>query len=362
MSDEIGDSIELEPTDCPLCGADGFRTVLVTRDQLHGVPGEFRVVRCQKCRHLYMNPRPTPNSILDCYPANYGPHAGSQSSPACASNDTDSPKLQQKRPWYLRPAFRRIPGLRSLYYWLSDSRSEFLPTPDAEHCQALEIGCAVGRFLERLRDAGWNAQGLEPVDSAAEQARQNGFDVWTGLIEDAEFEQETFDAVFAWMVIEHLPDPAAALSQINGWLRDGGCLSISVPNAACWEPFVFRKFWYVWELPRHLHHFSPARIRLLLEDSGFTDVTIIHQRNLLNVVGSLGLLATRFAPGSRLARRILDYPDNPRMWSQLLIAPVAILLAALKQGGRLTIVARKSGPPSSRQPAATAALSNADHS
>ena len=362
MSDASRDSIELEPTECPLCGAAEFRTVLVTRDRLHGVPGEFRVVRCLECRHLYMNPRPAPNSILDCYPVNYGPHAGNPVSTSPASDDTASEGPQQSRPWYLSPAVRRIPGLRSLYYWLADSRSEFLPTPDAQHCRALEIGCAVGRFLERLRDAGWNAQGLEPVDSAAELARRNGFDVQTGLIEDAEFEQNSFDAVFAWMVVEHLPDPATALSRINGWLRDGGCLSISVPNAACWERFVFQRFWYVWELPRHLHHFSPARIRLLLEDSGFTDVTILHQRNLLNVVGSLGLLATRFAPGNQLARRILDYPDNPGMWSQLLMAPLAILLAAFRQGGRLTIVARKAGPPSSRRPAATAASSNTDHS
>lgn len=244
-------------------------------------------------------------------------------------------------PWYLRCGLRRVPGLRALYRWLTESRSEFIPPVVGGRNRALELGCATGRFLERLREHGWNARGVEPAESPAGEARRRGFDIHTGTLESAAFPDGSFDAVFGWMVLEHLSHPRETLWEIARTLRPDGWLAFSVPNVACWERIIFRSCWYVWEPPRHLQHFSSASLRRLLRDAGFDRVEVIHQRNLLNVAGSLGLVVHRLAPRSQLARRLLDFPDNPTMWSQLLMAPLAILLAALRQSGRLTIVARR---------------------
>jgi len=293
-----------------------------------------------------MNPRPTDDSLAACYTDAYAPHAATKPRPVSGGSTGDSQAGPSRQPWYLRFGLRRVPGLRSLYRWLSDSRADFMPPVKDGHDQIVELGCATGSFLEKLRDAGWLACGVEPAAAAADEARRRGFEIHTGTLESAEFCDESFDAACAWMVIEHVPDPRRSLSEIARVLRPDGWFAFSIPNAGCWERLVFASCWYVWEPPRHLQHFTPACIRQLLTDAGFDRIQIVHQRNLLNVIGSLGIVVDRVFPRSRLGRRLMKYPDNPTMWPQLVMAPLAILLSVLKQGGRLTIVARKRATPS----------------
>ena len=139
------------------------------------------------------------------------------------------------------------------------------------------------------------------------------------------------DVGAAVVVIEHVFDPVQTLTQLHDLLKPGGQLLISIPNAGCWEPFIFRSAWYVWELPRHLQHFTPSKIRSVLRRAGFADVRVIHQRNLLNIIGSLGILLKRFFLTRWLGEWLLRYPDSPRMWIQLMLSPVAHLLAAIRQ-------------------------------
>ncbi|MCA8999877.1 MAG: class I SAM-dependent methyltransferase, partial [Planctomycetaceae bacterium] len=322
------------------------RPHLSAPENLMGVLGTFHVVRCVNCRHLFMNPRPTLETLAACYPAGYGPHrpqnenSASPTSPE-GEEKVAAPSAPQKTPWYLRPSVRSIPGLKRLYHWLTDTRSQILPPPPNADARALELGCGTGQFLDSLRSVGWNCEGVELVAAAAEGARRRGFPIHEGTLESAAFPDETFDAAFAWHVLEHLPDVRASLQELYRVLKPGGILAVSLPNVGCWEPIVFGRNWYVWELPRHLHFFNPARLRRLLNETGFVDVKVTHQRNLLNVVGSSAICLKRVSPRSRFAARLLDYPNEPKLWGQLAMAPFAIGLAWLHQGGRLTVTARR---------------------
>ncbi len=340
--------IVLEEISCPICDSSRHRRHLETTDPLHGVGGVFQIVRCQDCRHIFMNPCPTTDSLAACYPAAYGPHAiqaadNSAAPSEASSNQTratqtdDSPAVS---PWYLSPGFRRVPGLRALYYWLTDTRSNYLPLPPTKNARAIELGCATGEFLTKLAEAGWDAEGVELVESAAAESQRKGHSVHVGTLQSAELSSDTYEAAFAWMVIEHLRDPKAAFCEFHRILKHEGQLGFSVPNAACWEPVVFGRSWYVWEPPRHLQYFGPRSLRKLLTESGFDHIEIIHQRNILNIIGSLGIALQRLRPNSKLARRLLDSPNRLSMWWQLLLAPAAIVLAAIRQGGRLTVIAR----------------------
>ncbi|WP_186776126.1 class I SAM-dependent methyltransferase [Rubripirellula reticaptiva] len=208
--------------------------------------------------------------------------------------------------------------------------------------RVLELGCSTGAYLGKLAAAGWQVVGIEPSVVASQKARDSGFEVHTGVLDDIGFPPHSFDAICAWMVLEHIIDPVKTLRVFNKLLRPGGQLLISVPNAGCWESKVFRKYWYVWEPPRHLHYFDPKRMKKLLLDNGYTDVQIIHQRNVLNLFGSLGIVLKRFRLTENLGQRIMRYPDSPRFIVQLILAPVAQTLAFLRQGGRLTIIANTS--------------------
>ena len=64
----------LERIHCPLCGSGEADIMLHAFDNLCGVPGRFVVERCRQCRHMFMNPRPTIDTMAHCYPPHYGPH------------------------------------------------------------------------------------------------------------------------------------------------------------------------------------------------------------------------------------------------------------------------------------------------
>jgi len=345
--------IVLEEVACPVCTSSRHRRHLETTDPLHGVGGMFQIARCEDCRHIFMNPVPTVGSLAACYPAAYGPHAGQtvDNSLPPPEESPDQPEPEQteqsktaETPWYLSSSFRRIPGIRKLYYWLSDTRSNYLPKPPEKDARAIELGCATGGFLAKLADAGWQAEGVELVDTAADVAQRQGFSVQVGTLQSAELSADSYNAAFAWMVIEHLPDPKSAFDEFHRILKHDGQLAFSVPNVSCWEPFVFGRSWYVWEVPRHLQYFGPRSLRRLLTESGFDDVQIVHQRNILNVIGSLGIALRRLRPNSKLAERLIDCPNRLSMWWQLLLAPAAIFLAMIRQGGRLTVIARCNKP------------------
>ncbi len=359
------DSVEIrcERIDCPLCGGSHSKVVLTTTDVHCGIAGSFSIVRCTDCGHRFLNPRPVPEDLVRCYPADYGPHQtrvmkAAESLPASPASPmaTASPVAPAGRPWYLRVLpLRHIPGLRQFYNWLLDDRSQPLPKASElkrlvagekagrwRQPRALELGCATGAYLGRLESAGWAVVGVEPGMEAAASAVESGFHVYCGTLDTCDLSKEgAFDLAAAWMVLEHVPDPRGTLRQLFNLLVPSGTLLFSVPNAGCWEAGFFGRQWYAWEPPRHLHHFDPSSIRQLLHETGFRDVVITHQRNLSYVVGSAGLALLSISPGSKPGCWLRDYPGRPRLPVQLLLAPIAHLLAWIRQGGRLTIQATR---------------------
>ncbi len=350
MSNSTPPPLTLEEINCPLCDVSEHRPVVESPDNQWGIQGNFSVVECVGCQHRFMNPRPTLSSLADCYPDNYGPHQLAPQPVDCAT-ETSKPDVTAT-PWYLRYLpLRYIPGLRSLYFWLTNERSQVLPNPfranptSAETPRAFELGCAAGSYLARLRDKGWEVVGVEPGSEPVKTATTAGLDVRQGTLDDAAPDPESFDFAASWMVIEHVPDPRCTLQQLHQLLKPGGKLAISIPNAGCWEPKVFGSNWDAWDLPRHLHHFSPRSIRKLLQECEFTNIQITYQRTLLNIFGSIGIMLTHRNPDSKIGTWFLRYPHSPRLIVQLIAAPLAQVLAFFRQGGRLTITATRSIGP-----------------
>lgn len=78
-----------------------------------------------------------------------------------------------------------------------------------------------------------------------------------------------FDAIFMFEVLEHLPDPGAALRVLSHYLSDEGTLFLSTPFAEAWvEPHLtdskLAPTWY-----GHIHAFNPLELHVLLSGAGF---------------------------------------------------------------------------------------------
>jgi 2-polyprenyl-3-methyl-5-hydroxy-6-metoxy-1,4-benzoquinol methylase len=117
---------------------------------------------------------------------------------------------------------------------------EFLPAAAVTGKTALDVGCGLGFFSERLVQRGAI---VTACDIGPELVRRTRERVGcTAIVADAlaleeRFGPDSFDLVVSSECIEHTPDPDAALRQMMAVLRPGGYLSVSTPNV-CWWPVV----------------------------------------------------------------------------------------------------------------------------
>ena len=133
----------------------------------------------------------------------------------------------------------------------------------------LDFGSAWGFFLAVAKEHGWEAYGLEPLPASAVYARAKfGVTVKADTLREDTFPAQFFDAITAFQVFEHLPNPAGDLALLRRMLRNGGILLIEVPNIRTWSVRVLRSR-HRHFVQDHLNFFSAETLRRLLTETGF---------------------------------------------------------------------------------------------
>jgi 2-polyprenyl-3-methyl-5-hydroxy-6-metoxy-1,4-benzoquinol methylase len=259
-------------TACALCGTrDATPLHRDCVDRRHWLPGIFDVVRCANCGLVRTDPAPTERTLSSYYPPSY----------CCfAAEPSPAGGWYGALRWIVRLPFR-------LRYGSPDA----LPPPPAPGAKVLDIGCGTGVLLKRLASLGWEPWGLEPdADTAATAARLLALDesrIVPSRVEEARLPANTFDLITMSHVLEHLPDPLQALERARQWLRPGASIRIWVPNVASLESRLFGRRWFCLDVPRHLQHFEPNTLSLLLRRAGFTVERIRPQYQGAGLSGSL---------------------------------------------------------------------------
>jgi len=229
------------------------------------------------------DPRPTLASIGRYYPAEYEPYL-----------ETASDERKRRR--------------HAISRFLGSSDVAVPPVPVGD---MLEIGAASGNYLLAMQRAGWRVEGVEfDARAAATAARRTGAPVQTGDLLAASYAPASFDLICGWMVFEHLHDPVSAFHRTFGWLRPGGWLAFSVPDAGSWQFRVFRDAWFALQLPTHMHHFTEPILKTILEACGYCSVTVKRQPTLFDVGMSVAYVLeerqiVRVGRGQQLARSLV---------------------------------------------------------
>lgn len=313
-------AVRLESASCPLgCRLDDD-LVLQGHDQLHGLLGEYRIVRCAGCGLQRTFPRPTPDTIGYYYPDDYGPYKGTRVSPGGAQEGGVKRKLV------------------NLAKRVFDNKS--LALPELKPGRMLEIGCASGSFLHKMAQSGWKVEGVEFSPVAAKSARALGYQVDIGALETVEKPADSYDLIVGWMVLEHLHQPVQSLRKLASWARRDATLVVSVPNIGSAEARLFGPLWYALHLPNHLFHYDPESIRKVMQAGGWEVERILHHRNIGNIVGSLGYWL-RERGFTRLGKLLVAFPENGGRLGTFLTFPIALPLAWLGQTGRMTVWAKR---------------------
>jgi SAM-dependent methyltransferase len=121
-----------------------------------------------------------------------------------------------------------------------------------------------------MRRQGWAVTGLEPSATAAE-AMQNelGLHVHHGTLPLEELPVAGFDVVTMRQTLQQAHAPFEVLRAAHRLLAPGGRLVVAVPNIDSLAFRCFGQVWYGLNLPRHLTHFAPWTLYLMLHRAGF---------------------------------------------------------------------------------------------
>lgn len=288
-------------------------------DLINNLPGRYQVVQCTKCGLMWTNPRPTIESMDYYYPDHYGPYQGTRVN------------LNTRQNRFLLS----LKQLAKKIFQLNITR-----LPRLKPGRMLEIGCASGSFLYQMHSKGWEVEGIERSENAAKAAQSLGFPVHQGTVETAPETDHLYDMVVGWMVFEHLHEPLKALKKIHNWVRSGGFLVLSLPNANSLEFRIFKSRWYALQLPNHLYHYTPHTLEKVLHKGGWKIIRVFNQRTLNNLIPSIGYLLKDNKILRRLSKRLIAFPERAVM-AHFIFYPLAYLLSLLGQTGRMTVWAMK---------------------
>ncbi|EKD82680.1 MAG: hypothetical protein ACD_39C01155G0002 [uncultured bacterium] len=134
------------------------------------------------------------------------------------------------------------------------------------HRAFLEIGCGRGDLLAELAKMGWECHGTEYGSSPSMSNKHLGKCVIHNKqnLRDANFSDNYFDMVVIRHVLEHLPNPEETIQEISRILKPGGGLYLVVPNYDGYVSSLFGSHWFALDVPRHLFHFTPQCLSILL--------------------------------------------------------------------------------------------------
>jgi ubiquinone/menaquinone biosynthesis C-methylase UbiE len=108
------------------------------------------------------------------------------------------------------------------YHALIDDLEVSVAEPYARGARVLEVGCGTGLILERIARVAERAVGIDLSPGMLEQARQRGLDVHEGMATALPFDDASFDLVYSFKVLAHVPEIEKALAEMVRVTRPGG--------------------------------------------------------------------------------------------------------------------------------------------
>ncbi|MFV1952013.1 MAG: class I SAM-dependent methyltransferase [Nitrospinota bacterium] len=257
---------------CIIC-ANKDRTILEDNG------GLYKVIRCNNCGLVYVDPLPPEKTLAKAYSKEYYV-------PWIAAQKKRRIKMWQKR-------LDTLDGLK-------------------DKGKLLDIGCGEGLFLEMAKKDGWDVQGTEVSPFSPEHIIETlDIPVFHGELHRASFPDKTFDAVTMWHVLEHTVNPLETLIEVKRIIRDDGIFILAVPNL---NNIVFQRAYRIFKGKRihlfdpkdrelHIYHFTSATIQLALERSGFQVIKIRPDNGIVDTRKKAVYLLANIL--SRLSNRIV---------------------------------------------------------
>lgn len=261
---------------CICC--DSCETKLFTNKNNHDI------LKCKVCDLLFVQPTPP---VKDIYLEDY--FRGANNGFGYANYDMDKQATKHTFALFLDNIEKLLPARGKL----------------------LDIGAATGYFMNIAAERGWQASGLEMSDWAASKGRSRGLDIATGTLESNNFQDDSFDAITMWDVIEHMPDPKSALERSFKLLKQGGVVAINTPDSGSLVARLAGRMWHLLVPPEHLYYFNQKNLPALSEKIGYKVLKTGRPSKEFTVNYVLRFVANRLK--SKTIANIANYTSNKRI-------------------------------------------------
>jgi SAM-dependent methyltransferase len=245
---------------CLVCG--GRRVLPVVRApdfEYQCRPGEWSLVACEGCGHVFIDPIPAVGEIGSLYPAWYY-------------------TVNPKSPIYMEGAVvegKMVKDAEALHRRLGHRRiRSVVDIGGGNLTRLIKLKEVLGRGVggESRSEVEAICLDLQFDAAVSRQAESAGLRCVTGNVETdlSALRDGGHDLILMRQLIEHLRDPRAALKQVYAKLAPGGVLVVETPNRGGWDYRLFRgRYWGGYHIPRHFHLFSLEALARLLGESGY---------------------------------------------------------------------------------------------
>ncbi len=274
-------------SNCPLCGngeSNAFPIYYLLKEK------RFNARRCNSCKFVFIDPRPTDADLQLMYSDEYFLYDGADFG-AHSSTDYETAAIRGS------VKFPAILG----------AIEKFKPKG-----KFFEIGCGMGYFLNFAKENGYEVSGIEYAALGADACRTKfGLDVKQSSFESWPISPDTFDVIFMGDVLEHLVDPLGMLTKAHSMLKSDGVVAVEVP--AMFNAIVGRIAVAGMDLlgkqrkmpmpPYHINEFTPATLRKILSRAGYSRVKIIQRVKAPSTITLRGSLF------DKAVKKFLQYPN-----------------------------------------------------
>ena len=231
-------------TRCPVCGSSSIHPVLSAKD--YTVSGKsFAIWQCTACSLRFTQDVPGMDEMGDYYKSqDYISHTNTSKGLINRLYQITRKKtLRQKRKLVCKETGKKRANL-------------------------LDVGSGTGAFINEMKQNGWQVVGLEPNADARRMAEEIYGCQLKNTDELFRLPGDSFNAITLWHVLEHVHDLHKTLEQLKNLVQQDGRLIIAVPNYTSFDASVYKEYWAAYDVPRHLYHFSPLSMKMLIEKAG----------------------------------------------------------------------------------------------
>jgi 2-polyprenyl-3-methyl-5-hydroxy-6-metoxy-1,4-benzoquinol methylase len=270
---------------CPLCQINSLPQIVHSKLR-HGHKG--KILRCNECEFVFLYPRLTDEEQKHYYQTVYRDEY--DDFPVSERFLTDQSEASRRME-------RLLPALASA-------------------SSLLEIGSGSGAFLSLANSQLKRVVGIELDKKSQVYMKQKGLEVYEDL---KSVENQKFDIIVMFHVLEHILQPAEFLDQIKEKLSSNGKIVIEVPNiddALCslYDIEEFKDFYFC---IAHVSYFSNNTLAKCLKQAGMSSqISYVQRYDLTN---HLNWILNR-APGGLPQKQNIFSPLTQETYSEDLSA------------------------------------------